>query len=184
MQTINRLYQLDHQCAPWREFRYKIKCESKVHYRIRRCGFSKYQQFEDKNGNVIYNIGVTKIISAFNEEIRVAIQADGKTIETTNGSYLLTDINMNDRSYVLKKNAKVILQVKKDDSRMHDRHTIEMQEINEEEPELLFALVILIDSFMNAIHSPMIYPSLTCCYAPNYPFIFSSIPTLESRILV
>ncbi|CAF5176246.1 unnamed protein product, partial [Rotaria magnacalcarata] len=151
---------------------------------IRRCDFSKYQQFEDRNGNVIYNIGVTKISSASNEEIRVAIQADGKTIESTNGNYLLTDINMIDRSYVLKKNAKVILQVKKDDSRIHDRHTIEMQEINEEETELLFALVIFIGSFLNAIQSSMIYQSLICCYAPNYAFIFSSIPTLGNRILV
>src|SRR5690242_16349844 len=110
---MQKLYQLDYQSAPWHTFRYTIKNKNIPLYQVRRSGFHKYRQFEDVNNNLLFYIGATTIKSIDNEKILANIQINDKKIETVIGNFILTDLDLFQRSYTLKMKNNIVAKVTK-----------------------------------------------------------------------
>lgn len=150
-------YQIDHQTAPWNTFHYTIKYQDLSLYQIRRCGFRKYRQFEDMNKKILYYIGVTTIKSNDKKTILAKIQIKKNFIETIVGNFILTDMNISQRSYILKLNNNIVAKITRKCHFTYDQFSIEMGNILEEHQRFIFAIVILINSVLNRIQSPIAY---------------------------
>jgi hypothetical protein len=166
LKTFNQMYQLNFQSAPWRRFRYIIKDKDPSNtplYRVRRSGFRKYRQFEDMNSKVLYYIDATTIKSVDTVQKTLAtINLQTRMIETTIGNFTLNDLNLSQRSYILKLNDNIIAQVKAKDRLKHDQFLIEMKQIDEQHPGLIFALLVLINSVLERIEDPIMHSQFTC----------------------
>jgi hypothetical protein len=151
---MQQFYQFDYRSAPWNTFRYIIKNNDIPFYQVRRTGFRKYRQFEDINNKILYYIGATKIKSIDNEQILANVQMNRKIIETIYGNFTLTNLDISNRSYILKMNDEIIAQIKR---KGRSTRIIKMKDINEQYQSFIFALIILIDNVLERILSSITY---------------------------
>lgn len=150
-------YQLNSQSLPWHRYRYTIKTNDTSNtplYQVRRTGFRKYRQFEDVNSKILFYIGIKTIKSIENEQTLAIIKPDGKTIETTIGTFTLNDVNICQGSYILKLNDIIIAQVSR---QKHSQFIIEM---NQQYQAFIFAILVLINSSFDTIQNPTIHSHL------------------------
>ena len=153
MQTT---YQIKRPYTLWHRYHYTIKDGEQICYRINGSAFGKYQSFGDVNKNILYYFG-RRTLKSIDDQILATISSDGKSIDTIHGNYLLTDIDFVQGKYTLKFNDQIIAQVRKRRLLTGERTTIELININEQQLQFLFALVILINSFCQTVRNPLYY---------------------------
>jgi len=154
---MQRLYQCDYQIAPWNTFCYKIKSDGKPFYQVRRSRFGKCRQFEDMNNKILYYIGSTNIKSIDNEQLVTNVHIDRRIIETTDGNFTLDNLDISKRSYILKKNNKIIAKITRKGHSTNYRSIIKMKDIDEQSQSFIFALIILIHTVLERKINSIVY---------------------------
>jgi uncharacterized protein YxjI len=158
MQTFDQLYELDYPRASWHKFCYTIKIKDSLQrpvYQVRRSLFQKYQEFEDINNKKLFYIGPTTIKSTNDKETLVRMKVIGTTIETVIGNFILTDLDISQRSYILKMNDNVVVQVKRKCSDQGDGYIVEFKNIYKQYHAFIFSIIVLIDSILERLQSPI-----------------------------
>ena len=153
MQTT---YQIKRSHTLWHRSHYTINDGEKICYQISKSDLEKHRSFEDVNKQVLYHIG-KKTLQSMNGQILAEIASNGKSIRTIHGNYFLTDIDLAQGNYTFKLHDQIIAQVQKKRLFTGERTTIELVNINEQQLEFLFALLILIDSYYQTIRNPLYY---------------------------
>lgn len=115
------------------------------------------------NNKVLYYIGVKTIKSMDKKKILANIQINKKLIETIIGNFTLADLDISQRSYILKLNNNIIAKITRKHHFMRNQYIVEMNNISEQYQVFIFALIILINSALERLQDPLIYP-----YSINY----------------